>query len=261
MENKKINKNLIIKIISSIIFIFLFIVLTYLEFAKNKTKGDVANNTSPQFEEDYLNMKNTSIMYSDSSTIEDLKSEYKLTGQDNLYEVTTEADGRKVLNIKTDINYKVAFCGMIKNSKPSFEEIDKYFKENNTNKNGIWINIPDRQKVLNFINNYNGLNGKYEIDKEGFLYIVDNNNFTDTDRKIEKVINGDKQYVVSIKSYCYMVDTVTGEIVKNPYSDLEEYQTYEYFQDLNKFIIFVSENEDGKLTNEEIFYSLLKLME
>ena len=61
MENKKINKNLIIKIISSIIFIFLFIVLTYLEFAKNKTKGDVANNTSPQFEEDYLNMKNTSI--------------------------------------------------------------------------------------------------------------------------------------------------------------------------------------------------------
>ena len=145
--------------------------------------------------------------------------------------------------------------------KSIFEEIDKYFKENNTNKNGIWINIPDRQKVLNFINNYNGLNGKYEIDKEGFLYIVDNNNFTDTDRKIEKVINGDKQYVVSIKSYCYMVDTVTGEIVKNPYSDLEEYQTYEYFQDLNKFIIFVSENEDGKLTNEEIFYSLLKLME
>ena len=56
-----------------------------------------------------------------------------------------------------------------------------------------------------------------------------------------------------------MVDVVTGEIVENRYNDLEEYQTYEYFQDGDKIIIFISENLENRMTNDEIFDSLIEL--
>ena len=57
-----------------------------------------------------------------------------------------------------------------------------------------------------------------------------------------------------------MVDAVNGKIVVNRYNDLEEYQTYEYIQYENKIIIFISENLENKLTSNEIFDSIIELV-
>lgn len=260
--NKKINKQNSLKLVIFILLvvILIFIALSYFGIIANRKEADVSNDTSVQFEEDYMNMKNDSIMYNENSTIKELKEEYKITGIDDLYEVTTEQDGRKTLNVKTSINYKVAFCGMIKKSKPDFKELDSIFENNNINNNGIWIDLQSRDKILNYLNNNENTKSKYETDNEGYLKIANNDISTDIDKKIQDIINGDKQYVISINSSCYMVDSVTGDIIENVYNDLEEYQTYEYFQDENKMIIFITENKNHKLTNNEIFYSLINLI-
>lgn len=206
-------------------------------------------------------MKKDSIMYNDNATLEELKEEYKITGESELFEVQTENDGRKVLNIKPSINYKVAFCGMIKNMKPKMEELDKIFENNYPTKKGIWIKEIDREKILNYLNNNQFLHSKYKIDEEGYLNILEKNNQTDIDKKIQKLIMGDKQYIFSISSKCYMVDSVTGEIVENPYNELEKYQTYEYFKDEERMIIFITENKDSKMTKDEIFESVIDLLD
>ena len=56
--------------------------------------------------------------------VDNLKEEYKITGDDDIYEVIEDTSGRKMLTVKASINFKVAFSGMIKNSEPKKEEID-----------------------------------------------------------------------------------------------------------------------------------------
>lgn len=58
-----------------------------------------------------------------------------------------------------------------------------------------------------------------------------------------------------------MIDVVTGKIIEYRFNDLEPYQTYEYFEDNNKMIIFLSENKEKKLTEDEIFNSIIRLLD
>ena len=183
-----------------------------------------------------------------------------MTGESEIYKVETECDGRKVINVKPSVNFKVAFAGMIKNSKPNFQELDSIFEANAPTQKGIWIKKQDREKILTYINNNENLNCNYEINNEGYLQIVPSKNMSTNDQNIEKLINGDKQYIFCISSVCYMVDAVTGEIVDNPYNELEQYQTYEYFKDEERMIIFITENKENKMTQNEIFESLLELI-
>ena len=148
---------------------------------------------------------------------------------------------------------------MIKNAKPNFEELDSMFEKNAPDKKGIWINAEDREKILTYLNN--NLNNKYEINAEGYLKIKQKDNANTIDPKIEKLINGEKQYIICISSICYMVDTVTGEIIDNPYNELEQYQTYEYFKDEDRMIIFITENKESQLTKNEIFESIMDLID
>lgn len=104
------------------------------------------------------------------------------------------------------------------------------------------------------------LKSNYEIDENGYLKIAQFNNQTENDKKIEKIIKGEKQYVLSVSSSYYMMDKVTGEIVDNPYNELDAYQTYDYCKNENKTIIFISENKDKKMSSDEIFLSVLSLM-
>lgn len=244
----------------TILIILIFILLNYLNLSeRNKENENTINEAISDIEKDYLDMTNNSIMYDSDADLKELKEEYKITGQDEIYEINTENDGRKILNVKPSVNYKVAFCGMIKKAKPNFEELDLIFEQNSPTKSGIWINNNDREKIKNYLNNNQFLESKYDIDENGYLIITQANNQTSDDKKIEKLINSDSQYIFNISSTCYMVDVVTGEIVENPYNDLEEYQTYEYFKDQNRMIIFITENKDLKMTNEDIFESLIDL--
>lgn len=255
----KNNKTMIIISVIFLIIIICICALLELAFSKSAQKNNEINTNN--YEKEYEDMKIDSTMYDENSTLEQLKEEYKIIGADEIYQIETEDDGRKVVTIRPSIEYKVAFCGMIKNSKPEFAEIDSVFEKNNPTKNGIWIKSDDREKVLKYLNNNESLKAEYNVNEEGYLEIIRNNNETDIDKKIQKLINGNKQYVFCISSICYMVDVVTGEIVDNPYNELEEYQTYEYFKDEERMIIFITENKENKMTNEEIFKSILDLMD
>ena len=85
------------------------------------------------------------------------------------------------------------------------------------------------------------------------------NNQNDNDKKIEKIIKGKKQYILDISSVCYIVDDITGEILDYNFENMDKYQTYEYFEDSNKSIVFITENSTNILTNLEIFESIIKL--
>lgn len=255
------NKKIII-VIS--IVIILIIILGIVLNSKNK---NIANNetnnvisTNQESSKEVEEMKDNSTMYDENSTLEELKEEYKITGADEIYEIETESDGRKVINVKANINYKVAFCGMIKKSKPSFDELDSLYEKNSPNKSGIWINASDYDEILSYLNNSKYLKSKYEINEDGYLKISQLNNQTDYDKQIEKLINSDEQYIINISSTYYMIDAVTGEIVDNPYNELDEYQTYDYCNDEDKTIIFVSENKNKKLSDDEIFISIIDLL-
>ncbi len=192
------------------------------------------------------------------ATVEELKEETGLTGNTEIYEVQQEFDGRQVLTVKANIKYKVAFAGMIKKSVPTMEELDTILNENLPKENGIWIEKDSRDKILNLFNNEN-VNSKYTIDNNGYLRIQEKNKQNDIDKKIDKIINGDKQYILDVSSVCYIVDELSGDIWNYTFEKMDKFQTYEYFQDDNKMIVFINENSKNQLTNEEIFNSIVEL--
>ena len=148
---------------------------------------------------------------------------------------------------------------MIKGNTPTLNEIDSIFEKNAPSKNGIWVVEKDRNKILNYLNNNDNLNCKYKIN-EGYLEMSDDENASSLDKKIRKIIDSNKQIIIDISSVYYMVDTVTGNIVDNPYNELSKSQTYEYVQDKNKMIIFITENSEEILTENDIFDSIINLL-
>ena len=231
-----------------IIIIILSIILGFIYIIKNKENTNELN---------YNELKRNSVMYNENATLEELKEEYGMTGENNLYEVQTEYDGRKVLAIKEDENFKVAFTGLIKNDKPDINEVSYMFETNSPKENGIWIEQESREKIIDYLNN--NLSSKYEINENGYL-IISKKEASEIDDKIDKVINGDSQYIIGIRSENYYIDAKTGNIIKNPFEDLNKYQTYTYCENENKMIIFITENKSNKLSDDEIFESIIELL-
>lgn len=245
------------KIYLFLIVIIAFVILTVLSIKLSKKED---TNFNEDYETAYSNMKNNSIMYKNNATLQELKEEYKYNGNDELYQIENEYDGRKVITVKANVNYNVAFAGLIKKDKPEFYEINNIIKDNYPKENGIWIEDNSREKILNYLNNREELKAEYNIDDKGYLRIKIDNDKSENDKKIEKLINGKKQYLFAISGLNYMVDAVTGTIIKNPYEDLSDDQPYDYFEDDNKMIIFITENIEKKLTEDEIFESILDLI-
>lgn len=208
----------------------------------------------------YTELDKNEVQYQENTTVEDLKKQTSITGDDEIYEIQKEYDGRKVLTVKASIKYKVAFAGMIKNSAPKYDELDNVLKQNLPKYAGIWIEKGSRDKLLKLFNDSKFVNSKYYIDEDGYLKISSKNSQTDYDKSIEKVINGDKQFILDLSSVCYIVDEVTGEILDYNFENMDKYQTYEYFEDDEKCIVFINQNTNGQLSDSEIFESIVKVL-
>lgn len=262
---KKNKKDIIILVIVLLLSITLVIIPNFVYKTENNKENnyeiDNNNKTSDEIEQEYNENKEKLIIYQDQSTIDQLKKEYNISGDNELYQIETEKDGRKVINVKPSINYKVAFSGMIEEKMPSLEEIDRIFDKKYPQKSGIWINENSRKKIVHYLNNNSRLKANYYIDKEGYLQQNDEKRLTEIDKKVKKLIDSSKQYIISVASKCFMVDAVTGKIIEYRYNDLDTYQTYEYFEDKDKMLIFISENKENKLKEDEIFESVIKLLE
>ena len=74
------------------------------------------------------------------------------SGNDDLYDVETEYDGRQVLKVKATENFKVAFTGLVKGTKNSIENSSEIFESEYPTENGIWIEKNSREKIEKYLN-------------------------------------------------------------------------------------------------------------
>ena len=160
--------------------------------------------------------------------------------------------------MKAEVKYKVAFAGMIKKELPTMDEIDKIFNEIHPKENGIWIEKTSREKVLDVLGDSNFFNSEYTINQNGYIVLENKNNANENDKKLQNALKSKKQYIISISSICYIVDDITGEILDYSFENMDKYQTYEYFEDENKNIIFITENQNSQLSKNEIINSVLE---
>ena len=189
--------------------------------------------------------------------IDEIKANFGISGNAELYEIQND-NNIEIPVIKSSIKYKVAFSGMIKNTEPDISKIDEIIKESHPKNAGIWIEEKSRDKFLKLIEN--NTNSTYTIDKLGYLRIKNIENPNENDNKLENAINGNKFYAFSVSSTCYIIDDVTGEVLDYCFENLDKYQIYEYFYDNDKYVIFINENKNKQLPENEIFESLVNLI-
>lgn len=224
------------------------------EESKTNTDANIVNEEN-KIEENSAD-KNQ-IEYQNSTTIENLKQETGATGDSDLYEMRVESDGRKVLTIKSSITYQVALAGMLKQEKPTKQELTSIISDGPT-KNGIWIEKSSRNKFLELLKG--NTESTYKINENGYLKLEKQNNPNQNDKILQKLIKQDKQYCIQIKESSYIVDEITGEIQENPFEQIDPYQTYEYVQYNGNYVISLNSNKQGLLKNNEIMQSLLELL-
>lgn len=251
----------------SVILIILVIIVAVV-LINNKEKNEVAvDNTATDNIVDENKIAENNIeeeinTYEENQKIDEIKYNTGATGDSNIYEVQTDSyDDREVVVVKPSIKYKVAFAGMVKNNLPQMQEVNQIYEDNKPQKNGIWVESDSRDKILSMFNNSGIFNNTYTIDQDGYMKVQEENNSNENDTKIVNAINSEKQYILSVSSICYIVDDLTGEIQRYSFEDMDRYQTYEYFENENQYIIFLTENKNNQLSDSEIINSLIGLLE
>ena len=80
--------------------------------------------------------------------------------------------------------------------------------------------------------------------------------------KIDGIKRQNKLVIVDMTGINYIVDVVTGDIIKNEFEAMDPYQVYEYagYEDANKSIIFLNSNQRNKLTNQEIIETMMDVI-
>ena len=188
------NKNL--KIILSVLFLILALAIVFNNVEKSEDKSDDIINESKY-------------------TIEEIKNEINATADTNMYEIQEEYDGRKIIQIKADLQYETMLAGILKNSKPEEEEI-KSILEKSPTESGAWISKQSRERFLKLLDN-NNISG-YEVNDEGYLQKVDGNYV-----KINQLIESDKLYIIDISGKYYTRDELSGKIIEYPFEDMDPY--------------------------------------
>lgn len=187
----------------------------------------------------------------DFGQINELKKEIGITGDEQLYEVVNLGNNEQTLAVKENVKFKSSLAGMIKNSKPEIQEIDNIVSNFKFRDKGIYINKKSREKFLGLIAKFT--NCKYEIDNDGYLKVVQQNNMNENDKKINNELNSDELLIIDFTPFCYIVDDVTGTIIDYPFEMMDPFQVCQIYTQGKKKIMFVTTNGKQKLKEEDIF--------
>ena len=248
MKNKKY-----IIIGLAIIVIILIVALVIFFSKKDNEDGNnmvmiSENNVTNENAED-----NTSIVDQDTSNqnvveIENMKNEINATGNTDIYYVDEEYDGRKILQVKPDVQFDVDLAGIIKNTMPEENEISELVGKAPTD-NGIWISEQSRESFSDLLKN-NNIND-FTIYDDGYLQINNSEN-NDMANKLVNMINSNNLYIINITGIAYERDYISGEITEYPFEDMDPTQAVEPYQKDNKIILEVTTNKMKELTESEI---------
>lgn len=248
MKNKKY-------IIIGLAIIVIILIVALIIFFSRKNNED-GNNMVMVSENNVTNENtenNTSIVDQDTSNqnvveIENMKNEINATGNTDIYYVDEEYDGRKILQVKPDVQFDVDLAGIIKNTMPEENEINELVGKAPTD-NGIWISEQSRERFSDLLKN-NNIND-FSISDDGYLQINNSEN-NDMANKLVNMINSNNLYIINITGIAYERDYISGEITEYPFEDMDPTQAVEPYQKDNKIILEVTTNKMQELTESEI---------
>lgn len=223
-----------IAIILGIIFIVIILFFIFQNVSNNENNKNESNDTE------------NSIKY-DENVIEEIKNEINATGSTDIYQVEEEYDGRKIIQVRPNIQFDTALAGILKGSKPQENEIENLLN-NRPDKNGIWISENSREKFLNLLKENNIVD--YDIDEKGYLTKQQEND--NESQKLDNAIKSNKLYIIDINGKSYIRDDISGEIVEYPFEQMDPYQAVDVYENEGNIIIEITTNENNKLSNAEI---------
>lgn len=234
------------------LIIMLLIICTLLligMIVNKKNDNNLQDDNNLQYN-NYIKENQIQEQIQNTIAVENIKEEAGVTADSNLYQVDTEYDGRKVLNVKPDINFRVAFAGLFKKNEFEINEVEKIYDSNFPAQNGIWIEESSREKFKKLLQECT--KSTYTINESGYLLIDNKGQQNEYDIILEKIIDSGKKIIISINDYYYEVDNITGKIVKYPFEKLDNYQSFDTIISKDNFIIVISSNYNKKITNSQI---------
>lgn len=231
---------LVIVVVIAIVFIF-----------NNKKENSDQNILQNEIQSDeFVNR----MVSTDANEINAIKNEINATGETDIYQIEEEYDGRKIIQVKPDIQYQVALAGIIKNGIPAEDEINTILEQAPTS-SGMWISESSREKFMELLNSNNIVD--FEITNEGYLKCNKQENLTEQEEKLKNLAESNKLYVIDMSGKTYQRDYITGEIIEYPFEDMDPYQVIEPYDTENAIILGVTANKENRLSNQEILNTIV----
>ena len=154
-------KALIICMIVVLIIILAIFMIKLNNLGKDDKKNNDIENTA--LVESKNNEENVNANFIDNSSsyqytteeVEKIKKEINAIANADIYRIEEEPGGRKILQIKPEIQFNVDLAGIIKNGEPEENELNEILKKLPIT-TGIWISNQSRETFLGLLKN-NGI--------------------------------------------------------------------------------------------------------
>lgn len=256
----KFNKKIVIPIIILLVIVVIAIIF-YINTRNKDNDSETDNNqvtTQDNTVEEQENIgeqdevENTN-SEEENERINSVKSQYGFTGDNSLY-----IESNNELSIKPSIAYRTGLIGSLEQRMPTYAEINNTKVDGEPTGTGIWVSPASRETFLNCINS---VENSFEIDENGYLKIKSGAN-SKYAQNINEIEQEKSLIIVDMTGIDYIVDVVTGDILKNEFEAMDPYQVYEYvdYEEANKSIIFLNSNQMNKLTNQEIIDTMMQVI-
>ncbi|HJJ12644.1 MAG TPA: hypothetical protein OIM48_05005 [Clostridiaceae bacterium] len=230
-----------------IVLLLIFASITAFLIFYNKKENTLQNEIKSN---EFMN----EMLSTDTNEINAIKNEINATGQTDIYQIEEEYDGRKIIQVKPDVQYQVALAGIIKNSIPAEDEINTILEKAPTS-SGMWISKSSREKFMDLLNSNNIVD--FKITNEGYLKCNKQDNLTEQEEKLKNMSESDKLYVIDMLGKTYQRDYISGEIVEYPFEEMNSYQAVEIYKVENSIIFGVTSNKENRLSNKEILDAII----
>jgi len=239
----------------SIILVVLIVIAVIIGFSIRNTDNNqnvLLNNTqSNMVNDDFVNR----MVSTDANEINAIKNEINATGQTDIYQIEEEYDGRRIIQVKPDVQYQVALAGIIKNSIPAEAEINTLLEQAPTS-SGMWISESSREKFMKLLSSNNI--AEFEITNEGYLKCNKQSNLTEQEEKLKSMAESDKLYVIDMSGKTYQRDYISGDVIEYPFEEMDPYQVIEPYEVEDSIILGITSNKENKLKNEEILNTIVE---
>ncbi len=236
---KKYYNSIIVLIVISIIAITIFIIT-------RKPRQEEVNSENRTEKTENLN--------NNLEDIEIIKKEVNATANADIYQVEEELGGRKILQVKPEIQFEVDLAGIIKNAKPDEKELQLLVMKV-PQKNGVWISEQSRNNFLQLLKK-NEIES-FRITDEGYLEKKEDS-IGPLAKSLEEMLNANKLYIINMTGIAYERDYISGEITEYPFEDMDPTQVIEPYQKENTIILEITSNKKQKIADKEILETIVQ---